>query len=159
MGIMVCITAPSFRKTLMEKAFVGTWALKRFELITPKGEALHPLGENPMGIAMIDGSGYLSAQLCQRDRPRFSSASPPLEELQAVFSGYVAYFGRCSIDTDAGTLTTRVQGASNPEWMGEDQLRHYEISGDTMILRTPPQKIKALGDLEVVGKVTWGKVA
>ena len=141
----------------MEKAFVGAWRLKTYELIAPTGEALYPLGEDPIGIAIIDGSGYLSAQLCRRDRPGFSSASPPLAELQAAFTGYVAYFGRCSVNKAASTFTTHVQGASNPEWVGEDQLRHYEMSGDTMILKTPPLKIEALGDLEIVGTVTWEK--
>ena len=141
----------------MASNFLGTWLLKRFVLETPIGEPIYPLGENPIGISIFDSSRYMSAQLCQRDRPHFASESPALEEFQTAFATYIAYYGRYTVDEKKKTLTTHVQGASNPDWVGEDQLRYYDLSGEKLVLKTNPLKIKALGDLEVIGCVTWEK--
>ncbi|MBW1903460.1 MAG: lipocalin-like domain-containing protein [Deltaproteobacteria bacterium] len=142
----------------MSRQLIGTWELISFELHTTGGDELSPLGDSPIGIVIIDKSGYMSAQLSRGDRAPFSSDPPPPEEIQTAFTGFIAYFGKYRIDEKKQTFTTRVQGSSNPDWIGEDQIRYYEIQDNRLILKTMPMKIKGLGNIEVVGTVIWKRI-
>jgi hypothetical protein len=80
-------------------------------------------------------------------RPRFASGdmmnSTP-EELEAAFEKFDAYCGTYTLDEQNSTVTHHVQGAKFPNWVGTDQVRYYEISGDTLRISAPP--ILAHGD-------------
>ena len=139
----------------MKRELIGTWRLLKFELRDPSGNVIRPFGEDGVGLCMIDKSGYLSGQLMRCDRPQFASDSPTPEEIQAAYSGYLAYYGRVEINEEEGILVTHVEGCLNPDWVGTDQLRYFEFSGDHLILRTPPMQV---GGLEFTGTFTWAKV-
>jgi len=141
----------------MSQQLIGTWELVSFELQTTGGDELSPLGDSPIGIVIIDKSGYMSAQLSRGDRAPFSSDPPTSEEIQTAFMGFIAYFGKYRIDEKKQTFTTHVEGSSNPDWIGEDQIRYYEMKDNQLILKTMPLKIKSLGGIEVVGTVVWKK--
>ena len=64
----------------------------------------------------------------------------------------MAYYGPCEVNVENRTLTTHVEGSMYPNWEGADQVRFYELSGDQLILRTPPI---AFGDEEFTGVLTW----
>jgi hypothetical protein len=104
---------------------------------------------------MIDKSGYLSGQLMRCDRPQFASDSPTPEEAQVAYLTYLAYFGKVDINEEEKTLVTHVEGSLNPDWVGTEQLRYFELSGDRLILRTPPMQ---LGGIEFTGTFSWDKV-
>ncbi len=142
----------------MKNRFLGTWRLVSFELQVEVGDSIYPIGTSPIGIATIDEYGLVSVQLSSSDRKGFSSDPPGAGEIQAAFTSYIAYFGEYTIDEDKKTFTTKVMGGTNPSWIGEEQLRYFEISENCMVLKTSPQKVKALGDISVVGAVTWEKV-
>jgi hypothetical protein len=143
---------------LMSQQLIGTWELVSFKLHTTNGDELFPLGDSPIGIVIIDKSGYMSAQLSRGDRVPFSSDPPTPEEIQNAFLGFIAYFGKYRIDEKKHTFTTHVMGSSNPDWIGEDQVRNYTIQDNQMILKTTPLKIKSLGGIEVVGTVVWKRI-
>jgi len=143
---------------MSRQLLIGTWELVSFELHTIGGDELSPLGDAPIGIVIIDKSGYMSAQLSRGDRASFSSDPPTPVEIQTAFMGFIAYFGKYRIDEKKQTFTTRVQGSSNPDWIGEDQIRYYEMKDNHLILKTMPMKVKSLGGIEVVGTVVWKKV-
>jgi hypothetical protein len=42
------------------------------------------------------------------------------------------------VDERARTVTHHVEGATFPNWIGTDQRRTYELSGDRLTLSTPP---------------------
>lgn len=142
----------------MKDLFTGTWSLVSYELKVEEGDPICPMGIAPIGIATFDPHGFVSVQLSSSERPCFSSDSPGPGEIQAAFSSYIAYFGKYTIDKKNKTLTTQVLSGTNPAWAGEDQLRYYDISEKYLVLRTKPQKVKALGDICVVGTVTWERV-
>jgi hypothetical protein len=139
----------------MKKELFGAWRLVEFELRDPGGNVIRPFGEDGIGLCMIDRSGYLSGQLMRCDRPQFASDSPTAEEIRVAYSGYLAYFGKLEINEEKGTLVTHVEGCLNPDWVGTDQLRYFEFSGDYLVLRTPPMQV---GGVEFTGTFTWEKV-
>jgi hypothetical protein len=58
--------------------------------------------------------------------------------VRAAFEGHTSYFGTYAIDPSARTVTHHVRGASYPNWMGHDQIRHYRIDGSYLVLSSPP---------------------
>lgn len=57
------------------------------------------------------------------------------EEIVAAWRGYVGYFGTYTIDEKASTVTHHVEGASFPNFVGTNQVRHYRFEGDRLILQ------------------------
>ena len=92
-----------------------------------------PHGDEPSGRIWYAPNGQMSAMLFQPGRaPVANSASDA--EFRASMRGVVAYYGTYTIDTDAGTVTHHVMGASNPAWIGDDFVRWYRFEGDDLRL-------------------------
>lgn len=107
-----------------------------------------------MGQVVFTGR-YMSGQLMRRDRPDFASgdqSSGTPEEIKAAMEGYVSYYGPFELDLEQRKLITHVEGSLFPNWIGKDQERFFELSGDRLILKTTPF---AFGDEEFVGVLVW----
>ncbi len=59
------------------------------------------------------------------------------------------------IDEAEGVIITHVNGASSPNWIGSNQVRHYDFNGDRMTLSTPPMLV---GGKKRVGKLIWERM-
>jgi len=136
---------------------VGTWKLISAEFRRVNGAVIPLYGENPAGLLMYDAAGNMSVHIMQRLRPQFEIADRlggTPEQIQAAFQGYQAYFGTYSIDENARVVTHHITGALLPNWVGVDQKRFYELSGNRLILRTPALMI---GGTEATGYLVWEK--
>lgn len=145
-------------RNVTRQQLTGVWGLVSSEFRTANGSVMHPLGENAIGQAIFTESGYMSAQLMRQNRSEFEADNQALgtsEEIQQAFLGYLAYYGRCEVDEAAQTITTHVDGSLFPNWTGGEQVRFYELSGDQLVLRTPPI---ALSDEEITGVLTWQRL-
>ena len=74
-------------------------------------------------------------------RPAFVSADirgVTADEVRSAFEGYVGYFGTYTIDAPRNTVTHHISGSSFPNWVGIDQVRHYQLDGQRLALSTPP---------------------
>lgn len=78
------------------------------------------------------------------------------EEIKAAFEGFIAYFGTYEINEEKGTVIHHVRGSSFPNWVGSDQIRFYEFSGDRLTLRTPPMQA---GGITVTSLLIWERIA
>lgn len=137
---------------------VGTWQLVSAQYRRANGEAIEIYGEKPVGILMYDANRYMAVQIMRRNRPNFAAADRlggTPEQIQAAFRGYLAYFGRYTIDETQRTVTHHIQGALLPNWVGVDQVRFYELNGNQLTLRTPPLMI---GGSEAVGYLVWERI-
>ena len=136
----------------------GVWRLVSSEFRTSSGDVIYPLGEDALGQAIFTEDGYMSGQLMRQNRSDFVSdnqAHGTPEEILEAFQGYVAYYGRCEVDVEQKTITTRVEGGMFPNWVGSDQIRFFELTDEQLILRTPPI---TLGDDEIIGVLTWRRL-
>ena len=43
-----------------------------------------------------------------------------------------------------------VEGASHPDWIGTDQKRYFELSGNRVVISTPPMMIRGVESVVVV---------
>jgi hypothetical protein len=120
---------------------IGTWCLVSYEAQTSSGEIRYPLGQHVVGQLFYNVQRNMSAHVMRIDRPTFASDDSGAgtdAEVRAAFEGHASYFGTCTIDPSARTVTHHVRGASYPNWMGHDQIRYYRIDGSHLVLSTPP---------------------
>jgi len=93
------------------------------------------------GQLFYDAAGNMSAHVMRNDRPLFAANDPGRGtdgEVRAAFDGMTSYFGTYTIDPATKTVTHHVRGASYPNWIGHDQLRHFKFEGARLILSSPP---------------------
>ena len=139
--------------------FVGTWKLVSFEMRRSDGQIVYPFTRNIVGVLNYDSKGNMSAQLMRPDRPAFAindhqKGTP--EEIKAAFEGFIAYFGTYEINEEKGTVIHHVRGSSFPNWVGSDQIRFFEFSGNRLTLRTPPIQVSGIA---VTSLLIWERVA
>ena len=119
----------------------GTWKYISLSGKSTEGDILYPYGEQLFGLLIYDPGGYMSALLMHPDRPGFESGDMMKgtpEELKAAFEGFDAYCGTYTINDENASVTHHVHGAKFPNWVGADQVRFYNISGDTLWITAPP---------------------
>lgn len=143
---------------MAKEKLIGTWKLISASYRRPNGELIDYMGDNPSGALMYDARGNMSIQLMRRNRPPFASndrlGGTP-EETKAALEGYLAYFGKFSVDEKKKTVTHHIEGCTFPNWVGVDQKRFFDLSGDQLILRTPTLAIRGG---EAVGEIFWRRV-
>jgi lipocalin-like protein len=106
---------------------VGAWRMLSFESFDQNGAA-RP-GNYDVGMIVYDASGRMSAHLMHSS----NKASAPLTDdadRAAAYRRYLGYWGPFSVDEAKGIVVHRVEGSSNPSWVGSDQVRHYRLSAD-----------------------------
>jgi hypothetical protein len=127
-----------FSSRKMSDEFVGAWKLISLERRTTAGEVTYPMGQNPVGRLTYDALGRMSVQIMRPDRPKFQAASVAggtPEEKIAALDGYTAYYGTFSVSETERVVIHHVEASLYPNWVGSDQRRFYEFSGDQLILR------------------------
>lgn len=126
------------------RLFLGTWRLVSYESRDSAGAVQYPFGEGAIGQLTYGASGTMSAMLTNPSRPSFASRDMRrgAAEVRDAFEGFIAYFGTYTVDPAKRTGTHRVQGASYPNWVGEDQVRSYKMDGPHLVLATPPIQVR-----------------
>jgi len=132
----------------------GCWDLVECTFTAADGTVQAPWGTAPVGVLLVTPSGELSAHLGRRDRAPFAGEYPTPGEKQQAYDDSFSYFARIvRVDDEAGTFVSAVDGSTNPDWIGGEQLRYLDIEGDdSIVLRTPPL---ALAGSDVVGRMVW----
>lgn len=134
---------------------IGTWKLVSATYRRPNGEFVDFVGERPLGALMYDARGNMQVQLMRRGRPAFATndrVGGTPQEAKGALDGYLAYFGKFTVDEKNSTVTHHIEGCTFPNWVGVDQKRFFELAGDELILRTPTLFIRG-GD--AVGEIVW----
>jgi hypothetical protein len=125
----------------VEEQFTGTWKLVSFEQVKANGEVSYPMGPDADGWIMYDGKGHMCVQLTRANRPKFASnnflGGTP-EEIKSAFEGYFAYCGTYEVNEKEGFVVHHLKLSMYPNWIGTDQKRFFEFSGDRLTLKTPP---------------------
>jgi hypothetical protein len=119
------------------------------------GQTVNPFTRNMVGVLNYDGEGNMCAQLMRPDRPAFAindqmKGTP--EEVKSAFEGYISYFGTYEVNKEKGTVTHHVKGSLFPNWLGSDQIRFFEFSGNRLALRAPPMQV---GGITITSFLIW----
>lgn len=152
------MATPNMAQIAPAPSLAGTWQLVSFEARDSKGQLQRPLGEDVSGLLVYDAGGNMAAHVMKNGRPRFAANDPDRgtdAEVRAAFEGYASYFGTYTSDPALQTITHHVHGAWYPNWIGNDQLRHFKFSGSRLILSTPAL-ISGGESLEYI--LTWERI-
>jgi hypothetical protein len=140
---------------MSNQSIVGVWTLLSITATSTRNDKISPYGDEPVGKLIYDASGHMAVVLMRTGRPKFASSDPwtgAPEEIKQAFEGFEAYCGTYDIDTDKGVVTHQVEVSRFPNWEGTAQRRYFQLSGNHLLLKTPP--IHLLGQ-EWVVEVTW----
>jgi hypothetical protein len=123
-------------------SLAGTWTLVAADVQHPDGSVGRDYGAQPSGLLLIDGQGRYSLQIFKSERPKFADADKAKgtdSEYKAAVMGSSTHFGTIAADSTNGTLVFHIQGASFPNWEGQQQSRHYELKDNVLSYRVTPR--------------------
>jgi hypothetical protein len=132
----------------------GCWDLAECTFTATDGAVRTPWGASPKGVLVVTPSGDWSAHGGRGRRAPLAGAQATPAEKQQAYDDYFSYFARIvRVDDDAGTIVMAVDGATDPSWIGTEQLRYLDVQDDdSIVLRTP---LVLLGGNEVIGRMAW----
>lgn len=111
---------------------VGTWKLVSYVVeVQESGHIIKVMGEAPTGYTTFLDSGRVFFMLTAEGRiPHHTPEGHAL-----LLDTMVAYTGTYRIEEDK--WITRVEVAWNPEWIGTEQTRFFQLDGDRLQVLTP----------------------
>jgi len=116
---------------------VGTWVLSSIYYLFDDGTKQDMYGSKPLGILMYDENGLMNAQLGSKDHKSYDFES---QTCSCLFSNYMAYYGDY-YEESPGKLIHKVTGCVHPHWIGEKEVRYYELKEDVLRIWTPKMNI------------------
>ena len=120
----------------------GTWTLAAADVQHPDGSRGPDFGAAPKGLLIVDPQGHYSLQIFKAERPRFSSgdkANGSADEYKAAAIGSSTHYGTVSMDAASHELVFKIEGASFPNWEGQQQRRNYELKDGVLSYRVTPR--------------------
>ena len=149
-----CQTAANDQVT-EEPTLIGAWRLVSWQNTDATGQTSHPFGENPGGQIIYTESGRMSAQLMYPGVLVEDITGVDEADIIGIAARtFFAYYGRYTVDPEAGTVTHHVEGALRPSWRGVDQVRRFEMLGDDRIklltIRNPEVRSNTTGSNELI---------
>lgn len=125
----------------VQAQFAGNYELVKFVSFRSNGGVVE---NDSIGRLMYDTNGNMAAQAMPRDLPQRAR-----ETTENVRGGF-AYFGKYVIDVEKNMVTHKVQGSpTRGSWVGRDNVRYYEFTGDLLTLRLKNAEGR------VTGALTW----
>ena len=117
-----------------DSSIVGVWRVEQFcDIDRVSGRETAPYGPHPIGYFIYLPTGQLSIQVMDSS-PHAPDAKP----------AYFGYFGTYTVDATTSTVVHHVQGGTITEYIGTDQMRKYQITGDTLSIGSTPLPCRVL---------------
>jgi hypothetical protein len=113
---------------------LGTWRLKSYIVTTTRGERLIPYGDDPTGYLSYSADGRMHVMGAGSGRIVPVGSAGSVNERAALFDTMFAYAGTYSVKAD--TVIHHVEISWNESWTATDQVRLFEVSGNTLTLTT-----------------------
>jgi hypothetical protein len=118
--------------------FIGTWSLLQWAAKPAAGDMFYPFGKDAVGQIVYDAKGSVMVAIMKKERTLFASNDflhGSVEEMVAAYSGFVAYSGTYDLDVANKRVVHHILISSFPNWVGQDQVRYYDIQDDFLTLR------------------------
>ena len=138
------------------RQLIGTWRLVSFHVKTTEGQVTYPFGRDAAGYYLFAERGYMSVAIMGAHRPKFTAGDilgGSTEEKVAAAEAYISYCGRYEIQADK--LIVHPEISFFPNWIGVDQVRLFELTGNTLTLSTPPLLIRGA---QQTAHLVWERV-
>jgi len=133
---------------------VGTWIIESFHMEDcATGRRTQPWGEQPSGTVIFGSDGRMFALITAGGR-----SAPAVEaDEAAAFRSMLAYSGHYRIEPP-NQLVTRGDIAWLEPWVGSEQVRYCELSGDSLLHTSAPLDLPRQAEA-AFAVVIWRKEA
>lgn len=146
------------RSEAVNELFAGAWRLVTAEYRHGGKVLAYPFGPNPVGLLMYDAAGNMSVQIMQPNRAALADMNARQRaenEGRAAFDGYLGYYGTYRILPHEQTIIHHLTGSSLAHWVGTEQVRRYEFSGDCLTLSAQATRDKS----GAVAVLVWERIS
>jgi hypothetical protein len=133
---------------------LGTWRLKSYVATTDAGEKSMPYGVHPNGYLSYSVEGRMQVIGTSDGRIAPHPAAPTDDERMMLYETMFAYAG--TYEVEAGKVIHHVDISWNHAWTGTDQVRFYEVTGNTLTITS--RLIDPASGKEAQYVVLWEKV-
>ena len=153
----LAITTLSDSVNAADNAVVGTWRVTSFSYVTlGTSEVSKPYGDNPIGYIQYSSGGHMVVFLQKGNPEKPPSAIFPDSYRAQVHQGiFGAYAGTYTVD--GNKVTHHVVASWRPDWIGGDQVRYVEISGNKLTIKTAPIIFSQTGK-QIVSTLTFERI-
>lgn len=134
---------------------LGTWRLRSYVVIAGTGERSTPYGEHPIGYLSYSADGRMQVIGTASGRIAPHNAAPADEKRVSLYDTMFAYAGTYSVDV--GKVTHHVDISWNEAWNGTDQVRFYEVNGNTLTIKS--RLTDPMSGAESQYDLVWERVA
>jgi hypothetical protein len=129
---------------------VGAWKLVSFQFESEGSDERRDVyDEHPQGFAILTET-RVSFLLTAGDR----LATAPTSEL---FDRMMTYSGRCRMQGER--ITTIVDSAWHPSWLGTEQTRYFKLDGDVLSLMSDYFELPNFPGRHLRGTAIWRREA
>jgi len=135
---------------------VGTWKLLSWENRSAEGEISYPFGEDAVGYLTHNPDGYMFVAMMRPERMEFTGGDllrASAQEKAHAAETYMTYCGRYDFHGDS--VVHHVELSLFPNWVGVEQARLVEVTGNRFTLSTRPM---LLGGIQQSGHLIWERV-
>jgi hypothetical protein len=131
---LMIVGSPALAQDSIDRLY-GSWRLLSFkaQIIGEDAEPRDIFGPSPFGRLILTPAHTMAAFLSRPDR------KPPTDDAEAasLLRSMTAYTGRFRVEGDK--FITTVDGAWNEVFKAHEQVRIFELEGDTLTIHVPEQ--------------------
>jgi hypothetical protein len=151
-----CLTTAQDAKGSHANPVIGTWKLQSFvREVLGTGERYNQLGEHPNGFIGYSPDGRMYVLIVAGDRVKPLGPSETDTERIQLYKSMIAYAGSYTIKGDK--VIHHVDISWNGARAGTDQTRFFKVEGDTLTIKTAPNK-SPIDGREGIGILVWERV-
>ena len=136
-ALLLILSMPVARAA--DNPLIGTWKLKSYvRELAATGERYNERGEHPNGYLSYSADGRMYAIITWDNRAAPGDVVPTNEERIKLFSTMISYAGTYTFDAEK--VVHHVDISWNQNWTGTDQVRFYELDGNTLTITSAPAR-------------------
>jgi hypothetical protein len=136
---------------MKQHPIIGTWSLDSIQFEDAvTGERFDVYGKNPSGYIIINSDGHAFVLITGSGRQAQDSA----DGAAALFNNMMAYAGKYRLEGNNRFIVS-ISTAWHPSWVGTEQVRDFEVIGDTLTITTPAQTHPNFPGRTGRGNVKW----
>jgi lipocalin-like protein len=131
----------------------------RIEVRQPEGRitADPDLGPHAAGYIFYDSTGHMGVQIMNPDRPKWKTDDQPTrDEAMTSVAGFEAYSGTYEVHESEGYVVHHTELSLDPNGVGRDRKRKFELNGNQLRLTPPP--LKTISGATVDETLVWERV-
>ena len=112
-------------------SLVGTWTLVSVDQHVANASETSRV-PNPRGLLVYDAAGHALEIVTRGGRAPYAANQPTPAEAHTTFDNYAGFWGSYRVDERGHQIVYRPDGAVNPNIMGQELSRAYDLAGDRL---------------------------